>query len=102
MYYICTFINSGFFCSVKNGYIYEEKNLRPYIPKYLTELSSWFSSRNEFFAIFEFRVERHFFVIFGKFRISKIPKLPKLPNIRNLQKKIGICSISNFPKITKK
>ncbi len=34
----------------------------------LTELLSWFSSRNEFFAIFEFRVERHFFVIFGNFR----------------------------------
>ncbi len=48
----------------------------------LTELSSRFSSRNEFFAIFEFRVERHFFVIFGKFGISKFPKFP---NIRKNQ-----------------
>ncbi len=36
--------------------------------KLLTKLSSRFSSWNEFFfAIFEFRVERHIFIIFGKF-----------------------------------
>ncbi len=51
----------------------------------LTELSSQFSSRNEFFAISEFRVERHFFVIFGKFGISKFLKFPKFPNIRKNQ-----------------
>jgi hypothetical protein len=67
---------------------------RPVVPnkalhsELLTQLSSWFSSRNDFFAIFEFRVERHFFVIFGNFGIFKFPKylnirkdqFPKFPN----------------------
>ncbi len=43
-----------------------------------TELSSRFSSRNEFFMIFEFGVEHHFFVIFGKFGNSWFPKFPNL------------------------
>jgi len=47
----------------------------------LIELSGRFPSRNEYFAISEVRVERHFFVIFGKFGISKFPKFPKFPNI---------------------
>ncbi len=63
----------------------------------LTELSGRFPSRNEYFVISEVRIWRHFFVIFGKFGISKFPKFqnsehsekpvseitelfPKLPN----------------------
>jgi hypothetical protein len=48
----------------------------------LTELSGRFPSWNEYFVISEVRVERHFFVIFGKFGISKFPKFP---NIRKKQ-----------------
>jgi hypothetical protein len=44
----------------------------------LTKLSGRFPSRNEYFVISEVRVERHFFVIFGKFGISK-----KIPNFEN-------------------
>jgi len=44
----------------------------------LTELLSW----NEFFAISEVRVSRHFFVIFGNFGIEQFLKFPKFPNIR--------------------
>ncbi len=48
----------------------------------LTELLSRFLSWNEFFTISEVRVERHFFVIFGKFGIEQFPKFPKLLNVR--------------------
>jgi len=44
----------------------------------LTELSGRFPSRNEYFVISEVRVERHFFVIFGKFGIFKFPKFPNI------------------------
>jgi len=36
----------------------------------LTELSGRFPSRNKYFVISKVRVERHFFVIFGKFGIA--------------------------------
>ncbi len=49
--------------------------------EHLTELLGRFPSRNKYFVISEVRVERHFFVIFGKFGISKFPKFPKFPNI---------------------
>jgi hypothetical protein len=42
--------------------------------EFLTELSS----RNEFFTIFEFQVECHFFAIFGKFEYQTFPKLAKM------------------------
>jgi len=48
----------------------------------LTKLSGRFPSRNEYFVISEVRVEHHFFVIFGKFGISKFLKFP---NIRKNQ-----------------
>ncbi len=48
--------------------------------KLLTELSSWFSSRNKFFSIFEVLVEHNFFVIFGKFGKFKKEKFPKFLN----------------------
>jgi len=51
----------------------------------LTELSGRFPSRNEYFVISEVRIWHHFFVIFGKFGISKFPKFPKVPNIRKNQ-----------------
>jgi len=43
----------------------------------LTELSSQFSSRNEFFTISEVQVLRHFFLIFGNFGIEQFPKIAK-------------------------
>jgi len=51
----------------------------------LTELLGRFPSQNEYFVISEVRIWRHFFVIFGKFGISKFPKFPKFPNIRKNQ-----------------
>jgi len=47
----------------------------------LTKLSSRFLSRNEFFGISEVRVERHFFVLFGKFGISEFPKFPNFSEL---------------------
>jgi hypothetical protein len=44
----------------------------------LTKLLSPFLSRNEFFAISEVRVLRHFFVIFGNFGIEQFPKFPNV------------------------
>jgi hypothetical protein len=41
-----------------------------------SELLTKLLSRNEFFTIFEVRVERHFFVIFRKFGIEQFPKFP--------------------------
>ncbi len=67
---------------VKNEYFYRisELNCGSAIgighSELLTELLSRFLSQNEFFAIFKFRVEHHFSVIFGKFGISKFPKFP--------------------------
>ncbi len=43
-----------------------------------SELFTELSSRNEFSAIFEFRVECHFFTIFGKFGYQTFPKLTKM------------------------
>jgi len=51
----------------------------------LTQLSGRFPSRNEYFVISEVQIWHHFFVIFGKFGISKFPKFPKFPNIRKNQ-----------------
>ncbi len=48
----------------------------------LTELLGRFPIRNEYFVISEVWIWRHFFVIFGKFGISKFPKFP---NIRKNQ-----------------
>jgi len=41
-----------------------DSRIRPCIQKLLTELSSQFSSWNEFFAISKVQVLRHIFVIF--------------------------------------
>ncbi len=60
-------------------YIYFSKALHSEL---LTELSSRFSSRNEFFAISEVRILHHFFVIFGNFGKKQFPKFPKFPNIQ--------------------
>ena len=42
------------------------------------ECSKRNSSRNKFFAIFEVRVQHHFFVIFGKFGIEQFPNVPNV------------------------
>jgi len=57
-------------------------NVKALHSELLTELSGRFPSRNEYFVISEVRIWRHFFVIFGKFGISKFPKFP---NIRKNQ-----------------
>ncbi len=62
-----------------------------------TELSSRFLSRNEFFVIFEFRVERHFFVIFGKFGNSSFPKFPYLSELFRTFSELLSIFFRNFP-----
>jgi len=49
----------------------------------LIALLNRFSSQNEFSAIFEVWVDRHFFVIFGKFGIEQFPKFPKLTKMKS-------------------
>ncbi len=51
--------------------------------KLLTELLSRFLSRNNFFAISEVQVSRHFFVIFGNFGLEIFPKFPKVVKHNN-------------------
>ncbi len=74
-YWICTLFRELY----SNNRCVHSKALHS---KLLTELLSRFLSQNKFFPIFEFWVERHFFVIFGKLRISKFSKFLKFPNIQ--------------------